>query len=69
MEFKINFLKAARGDWLRAVVHVLKPGRTLSIVSCRVSIGDDGAFSPCAQTLGTMFLKENQDTASAAEPA
>ncbi len=35
-EFKINFLRAATGEWLRCKSSVLKPGSMLTVVECEV---------------------------------
>lgn len=35
-EFKINYLRAARGDFLECRAEVIKPGRTLSVVEAAV---------------------------------
>ena len=36
VEFKINLLRPARGDYLRCSAEVLKPGRTLTIAESEV---------------------------------
>ena len=41
VEFKLNLINPARGDYLEAVGHVIKPGRTLTI--CKLDVwGIDG---------------------------
>jgi uncharacterized protein (TIGR00369 family) len=57
VEFKMNLLAPAKGELLRATAQVIKPGRTLSIVTCRVDVLRDGEFHHVAEMLATMFGK------------
>ena len=36
VEFKVNLLRPARGDWFRATGEVARAGRTLTVCSARV---------------------------------
>lgn len=48
-EYKINFLGSHQGGALRAVGHVIKPGRRLIVTSAEViHVADDGKTSVCA---------------------
>ena len=58
VEFKINFLKKARGDWLEAKATIIKNGRTLTVVSVDVFVKLENAEKKVAAALVTL-IKEN----------
>ncbi len=59
VEFKVNFLRPARGRRAVATGTVLKPGRTLSICRADVEVLDDaGAPTLAATMLATMMAVE-----------
>ncbi|WP_437587471.1 PaaI family thioesterase [Sorangium sp. So ce1000] len=55
VEYKINFLKPARGDRLRCRADVLRHGRTLSVVEARVYAGQDET-KPVAAAMLTLAI-------------
>lgn len=55
VEFKVNLLKPADGDCLRAVGEVLKLGRTLSVCEVRVFSRRQEEERLCAQMQQTLF--------------
>lgn len=59
VEFKINFLSKAKGDWLVAKARVLKNGRTLTVVSVDVFIQIENTEKKVATALVTL-IKENK---------
>jgi uncharacterized protein (TIGR00369 family) len=62
-EFKINLLAPARGDRLIARAEVLKPGRTLSVVSVEVFAEDRGVETCIAAMLATLIcLRDTPDS-------
>lgn len=59
VEFKVNFLRPARGRRARATATVLKPGRTLSICRADVDVLDEaGGATLVATMLATMMAVE-----------
>jgi uncharacterized protein (TIGR00369 family) len=61
VEFKLNLLAPADGEYLIAEGHVLKPGRNLVITRGEVYAIKNGVATHCAtmqQTLMTMFPKD-----------
>ncbi|MBA3577619.1 MAG: PaaI family thioesterase [Sphingomonas sp.] len=59
VEFKINLLNPADGRLLRATAQVLKPGRTLMVVSASVDVLKGQEVLRCAEFLGTVFTLRN----------
>jgi uncharacterized protein (TIGR00369 family) len=57
-EFKINLLRAARGDRLVCRAHVLRPGRTLTIAESEVFTLDGAAEALTAKAMVTLALVE-----------
>jgi len=55
VEFKINFLAPATGDYLLAVAEVIKPGRTLVITRAEVYAWRDGKPTHCAAMQQTLM--------------
>lgn len=64
VEFKINLLNPADGDVLRATAQVLKPGRTLMVVSASVDVHKGSEVNRCAELLGTMITLRNRSDES-----
>lgn len=67
VEFKINFLRAARGETLECRADVVKGGRRLSIVESEVSCLSDGKATLVSKALLTMAAVP-KTTASAGRP-
>lgn len=55
-EFKLNLVAAAKGNDFIARAAVVKPGRTLIVVSCDVYARGDEGESQIAVFLGTMMI-------------
>lgn len=55
VEFKINFLAPARGEFLRAEGRVLRSGRTITVCHGDVYAVADGAQTLCATMIATMI--------------
>jgi len=55
VEFKINFLAPAAGDYLVAVGEVIKPGRTLFVTRAEVYAYRDGKPTHCAAMQQTLM--------------
>ena len=53
VEFKINFVRPARGDVLIARAQVIKPGRMLAVIESKVYVQRDGEEILCAACQGT----------------
>lgn len=56
-EFKINFVRPARGDELVARATVVHAGRTQAVCRCDVFSIRDGAEALCATAQGTIVLR------------
>jgi uncharacterized protein (TIGR00369 family) len=64
VEFKINFMAPAVGDVLIAEAHVLRSGRTLTVVDVDVSTPSENGCTSVGHMLGTYICLENtSDTA------
>lgn len=59
VELKINLLAPAAGERFLAIAHVLRAGRTLSIVEADVVAESDGARKPVARMLATLICQQN----------
>ncbi len=55
VEYKINFMRPARGALLRAVGEVVRSGKSLSVVRVDVEAVDGDARQPCAVLQATMM--------------
>lgn len=55
IEFKINFVAPARGQRLRMVGQVIKPGRTVNVVEGRAWVLDGDQERLCATMAATMM--------------
>lgn len=58
VEYKINFLRPAAGDLLRAVGEVVRAGRSVTVARTEVLCRDGQALRPCATLLATMMRVE-----------
>ncbi|MEL6375089.1 MAG: PaaI family thioesterase [Pseudomonadota bacterium] len=54
VEYKINFIRPARGALLRATGSVLRVGKSLTTVTVSLESGAHDALEPCALMLATM---------------
>jgi uncharacterized protein (TIGR00369 family) len=57
VEFKVNFLAPASGDYAVAHGRVLRPGRTLSVCQGEVVVVKDGVEKLCALMQATMISR------------
>jgi uncharacterized protein (TIGR00369 family) len=55
VEFKVNFLRAGKGEILTCRAHVLKAGRTLSVVESEV-FGEEGSTALIAKATVTLAV-------------
>ena len=55
VEYKINFMRPARGALIRAVGRVVRSGKTLSVVADDVEAVDGGVPAACAMLQATMM--------------
>jgi uncharacterized protein (TIGR00369 family) len=55
VEYKINFMRGARGPLLRATGHIIRAGRTLSVAKVDVTAGPQGAQDACALVQATFI--------------
>jgi uncharacterized protein (TIGR00369 family) len=63
VEFKINLIAPAKGERLRAVAEVIKPGRTLAICDLKVFAASGEREVLCATGLQTLIcLNEKADS-------
>ncbi|HYG47744.1 MAG TPA: PaaI family thioesterase [Allosphingosinicella sp.] len=60
-EFKISFLRPAAGKLVRARAEVLRLGRGLATVACRVHVVAADGEVHCAELLGTMAIRGADD--------
>jgi uncharacterized protein (TIGR00369 family) len=58
VEFKINFLRAAKGERLTCRAEVLKPDRSFSVVESQVFCVDDGEEQLVSKMIATMAYIE-----------
>lgn len=57
VEFKVNFMAPANGDFVIAHGRVLKPGRTITVCIGEVLAVKDGVEKLCATMLATMISR------------
>lgn len=62
VEFKVNLVNPAKGERFVAVGKVIKPGRTLSICSGKVTAYDKGQTKLVAMMQATMMQVSRQDS-------
>jgi uncharacterized protein (TIGR00369 family) len=58
IEYKVNFVAPARGEFAIARGHVLKPGRTVTVCQGEVLVVQDGVEKLCATMLATMISRQ-----------
>lgn len=58
VEYKINFMRPAKGAMLRAVGEVLRAGRSVSVVRAEITCGDGTAMETCGVLQATMMRVE-----------
>ncbi len=56
VEFKINYLRATQGQWLRCRGQVIRPGRTITIAEAQLFEGGRGEERLVATALGTIAV-------------
>ncbi len=57
VEFKVNFMAPASGEYVIAHGRVLKPGRTITVCMGEVLEVKDGVEKPCVTMLATMISR------------
>lgn len=55
IEFKVNLIRPAVGDLLRAEAAVVRRGRQVTVVEATARVMRHGAWHDCARFLGTMM--------------
>ena len=55
IEYKINFTKPAKGQLLRATGHVVRAGKSITVVRAEVECVDGHAIAACALMQATMM--------------
>ena len=55
VEYKINFVRLARGDVVRARAKVARAGRSVTVATVEVASGSGGSFELCAIVQGTFM--------------
>jgi len=55
-EFKINYVRPAKGQWLIARASVIHSGKTQAVCRCDVFASDSGVEKLCAVAQGTIAL-------------
>ncbi|MCU0896925.1 MAG: PaaI family thioesterase [Burkholderiales bacterium] len=60
VEFKINLLRAARGESLRCRAQVLKPGKSFAVVESEVFAAADGKEALVAKLTATLAVIRTQ---------
>ena len=53
-EFKINYVRPAKGDFLSARASVIHHGKRQAVCRCDVFSGDEGVDALCATAQGTI---------------
>ncbi|TWT05678.1 PaaI family thioesterase [Reyranella sp. CPCC 100927] len=60
VEYKLNILRPGQGEQLAARAHVVKPGRTLTVVQADVFAVRDGRETLCLTSLQTLMRLDGQ---------
>jgi uncharacterized protein (TIGR00369 family) len=55
MEFKINYIKPARGNLLVARARVISAGKSQAVCLCEVFVEDETEVTLCAAAQGTIW--------------
>lgn len=58
IEYKINFMRPARGTLLRAMGEVMRSGKTVSVVRADIQCGDGAEMVSCGLLQATMMRVE-----------
>ncbi len=66
VEFKINLIAPAKGERLRAVGQVIKPGRTLTLCDVETYVSDAGREKLCAKMQQTLMRLDGRPDMPAA---
>ena len=56
VEFKINYLRASQGQWLRCRGQVIRPGMTITVSEAEVFVGGGDGERLVATALGTIAV-------------
>ena len=64
VEFKINYLRATQGQWLRCRGQVIRPGRAVTVSEVEVFVGGDDGERLVAKALGTIAVLGPQTNGS-----
>lgn len=65
VEYKVNFVAPAKGEWLIARARVLRSGRTLKVCAADVFAVNDGEETLCATSLSTIMAMAGKSDAPA----
>jgi len=65
VEFKLNFLKPAIGETIRARGRVLKTGRTIAVAEWEVQMRKQGTWTTCAWGSQTIYCIRPKGTPAA----
>jgi uncharacterized protein (TIGR00369 family) len=57
-EYKLNLFAAPKGERIRAVARVLRPGKTIHTVEAEVEAEEGGAWKPVGRMLASMMCAE-----------
>jgi len=60
VEYKINFMKPAKGQLLRAEGQVVRAGKSVTVIRAEVACIDDGVAADCALMQATMMRVEHR---------
>ena len=60
VEYKVNFMRPARGTLVRASGTVVRAGRSVTVARMDVAVGNDGALEPVAILQGTFMRIDGQ---------
>ena len=61
IEFKVNLIRPAAGERLRAEATVVRSGRQVTVVEATARVEQEGAWRECARFLGTMMAVRGGD--------
>jgi uncharacterized protein (TIGR00369 family) len=58
VEYKLNLFASPRGERLRAIGRVVRPGKTLHAVEAEIEAEEGGAWKPVGRMLATMMCAQ-----------
>jgi uncharacterized protein (TIGR00369 family) len=58
VEYKLNLFSSPKGERLRALGRVVRPGRTLHVVEAEIEAETDGQWRPVGRMLATMMCAD-----------